>query len=310
MTDLAGLALLLENEDASYFGKVVTESNREIKRAPTVRKAADWLMAQSQPGRDGLIFSDHVSETTRYMQGHGLATIFLAGACEHETDADCRKKLTEVLERAVQYIAKAQSTQGGWHDTSKVEGHDFATIPATVIQIQALQAAENAGVSIPPGVLNDGQEYLKTSLKKGIGPAETAGALACLGRPGIGVGGLGPDGPGGGGPLDRSPAKSLQKWFDVCRSGIPVGKELKFGRAELAHYWYAQAEHHRGGDTWSAYRTSMFDRLRDAQKEDGSWPAGEGMCSGPVYAAAVWCTVLQLDNESHPSRQRTFLELE
>ena len=305
MTGLAGLALLMESEDPD---RDVLRLRKESAAAkpnaeqhwPNIRKAADWLMAQTQPNRDGLLFSNHASETTRYMQGHGLATIFLAGVCEIETDADRRKKLTDALSRAVKYIASAQSTQGGWHDTSRAEGHDFATILATVIQVQALEAAENAGVSTPLGVVNDGLIYLKKALDKGVGLTDTAARLCpCLSRP----------------TIDQGAATSQsayvvqqkwfeQKWFDDCRKRIPVGKELTFGHDELAHYYFAQAERHFGGDFWATYETKLFDRLRDAQKDDGSWPAAEGACAGPVYATAVWCTILQLDNESHPSRQR------
>ena len=292
MTGLAGLAFLMEQVQPDRGGRRVRGENKlDEKRLATIRKAADWLIAQSKPDRDGLIFSGHDSETTRYMLGHGLATIFLAGVLEHETDAERRKKLTEVLTRAVKYIASAQSSQGGWHDTSKVEGHDFAAIPATVIQIQALRAAETAGIPVYPA-LHDGPQWLKASLEKNSSPSDTAAALACLSRNEPGM-----------------QAKLSPKWIDRCRSGIPVGSDLKLGRDEFAHYYFGQTEFNRGGDFWIAYRTAMFDRLRAAQNEDGSWPAGNGTCTGQVYSTAVWCTLLQLDNDSHPSKLRILLDV-
>jgi hypothetical protein len=48
----------------------------------------------------------------------------------------------------------------------------------------------------------------------------------------------------------------------------------------------------------------MFDHLQSSQNKDGSWPAGDGISVGPVYSTALWCTVLQLDKNSHPSTQR------
>ena len=144
MTGLVGLALLMERTMHR-----TARSVRKAKYSANIRKAVDWLMDKSQAGRDGLIFSEHPSETARYMQGHGLATLFLAGVCRDEHDDARRKKLNDVLTRAVKYIVKAQSTQGGWYHTSKVEGHDFDAISATVIQIQALQAADNAGIPVP-----------------------------------------------------------------------------------------------------------------------------------------------------------------
>ena len=288
MTGMAGLAMLMhEKRGSSDLEEAPREGKREDRQSANVRKAADWLMAQSQAGRDGLLFSNHASETSRYMQGHGLATIFLAGACANETDVARSKKMTEVLSRAVRYIVVAQSSQGGWHDTSKVEGHDFANVPATVIQVQALQAAENAGIPVPQDALRDGLEHLKSSLEKRIGPVDMAAALACLGRQGI----------------NGNRTNLPQKWFEDCRSRTRKANDLKLGSDELAHYYWAQVEHNLGSDFWNVYRTAMFDRIREAQNQDGSWPAGDGLCVGKVYSAAVWCTVLQLDNNSHPSKQ-------
>jgi hypothetical protein len=267
------------------------EEEREARHSSSIRKAADWLMAQSPAGRDGLIFSGHASESSRYMQGHGLATLFLAGVCTREEDEVRRKKTEEALARAIKYIIQAQSTQGGWYDTSKIEGHDFAAIPATVTQLQALQGALNAGVPIPRGVINDGREYLRNALttRKPQSPkselADTAAALASnnLSR------------------WAESKDPLRKKWFEDCRSKLPIGGDFKFGRDELAHYYYAQAEYAHHDDAWTAYSTAIFDQLRKTQNKDGSWPAGNGTCVGPVYSTAVWCTVLQLDSDRHPS---------
>src|SRR5262249_33654885 len=100
------------------------------------------------------------------------------------------KKLTEILTHAVKYIAKAQSSQGGWYHTSKMEGHDLDMISVTAIQLQALQACENAGIPVPRETIKDGQEYLKMALGKfeKVVPAaqnhsrqgDIAAAVACI----------------------------------------------------------------------------------------------------------------------------------
>jgi hypothetical protein len=294
VTALIGLALLMEKERPTFAD---LSTPRKVKYSANVRKAVDWLVDKSQPGRDGLIFSEHASETTRYMTGHGLATLFLAGACKEESDESRRKKLTDVLTRAVRYIQKAQSSQGGWYDTSKVEGHDFASISATAIQIQALQAAANAGVSIPFETISDAQEYLKKKLqtndkaaeagKKDTRLADVAAVLACTHRLSVF---------GNSAPKDEL----REKWLKECATEIAVGNKTNFGRDELAHYYYAQALF---GDSWNGYRTAMFDHLQSSQSKDGSWPAGNGIGVGQVYSTAVWCIVLQLDKGNHPSLQ-------
>jgi hypothetical protein len=307
MTGLVGLALLMERKNPPRSSGRVIENS---KYADNVRKAAEWLMDKSQPKRDGLIYADHASETSRYMQGHGFATLFLAGAYRDEHDETRRKKLNDVLTAAVKYIVKAQSSQGGWYDTSKVEGHDFDSIAATVIQLQALQAAENAGIPVPSDTMADAKEYLKNALRKYEEmpkpvlhvrrQIDTAGALACLGQHER-------FGRGEGVAKDELREKSLT----FCRTAIPTGPDIKFGRDELVHYYYAQTVVQLDGKTWSAaYRTAVFDHLQSGQKKDGSWPGSDGISTGPVYATALWCTILQLDNRSHPSRPRDVQLLE
>ena len=308
MTGLVGLALLMERENPRT-GEFRVQVAVKAKYPDQINNAVDWLIDKSQTKRDGLIFSEHPSETTRYMQGHGLATLFLAGACQGEQDDVRRKKLIDVLVRAVKYIGKAQSSQGGWYDTSKVEGHDLATIAATAIQIQALQAAENAGIPVPNAAINDCQEYLKMALTKeekakpgqtGKRATDTAAALACRGN-------VVPFARGNG---NKEQEELREKWFKFCQAEIPIGRDSKFGRDEFAHYYYAQAVFNstEAGnksaiEAWNAYRAAMFDHLQSSQNKDGSWPAAEVLGVGQVYATAVWCIVLQLDKRSHPSRQ-------
>jgi hypothetical protein len=293
MTGLVGLALLMDTE----FGDTVS-ANYPFQ----IRKAVDWLMANSRPERDGLIFSEHASETARYMEGHGLATLFLAGVCQRENRRERPKQLTEVLTHAVKYIAKAQSSQGGWYHTSKVEGHDFAVISATAIQIQALQAAENAGIAIPGDAINSGLEYLKTAIAESAKTAadehssrlaDAAAALACRCGSVLHI-------------RRRSQYVDewCKQWFKYCEAELPLGVNASLERDAQAHYYYAQTLFNHNAETWVPYRTAIFDHLQSRQHKDGSWPAGNGISVGPVHSTAVWCTMLQLDNENYPSRSR------
>jgi prenyltransferase/squalene oxidase-like repeat protein len=299
MTGLVGLALLLELDTKEQ--PCLEEPILVRKYSAEIRRAANWLMDKADGRREGLLFSGHSSETERYMQSHGLATLFLAGAYVDAADDAQRKKLAGILGQTVNYIVKAQSTQGGWYRTSKAEGHDFDEILATALQMQALQAAENVGIPIPAGALNDGKQYLMRALRmpeeksdparKRSRQTETAAASISVYNDDLSA------------FIDRS-GKNAQReeWFKVCRTEIPVGPALAFGRDDLTHYWFAQVMFDRGGDAWSDYRTAMFDHLRSRQNKDGSWPTSDGIGVGPVYATALWCVVLQLDKKSHPSR--------
>jgi hypothetical protein len=313
MTGLAGIAMLME-------GSTV----REGKYSKEIRKAADWLMERSMKGnnRDGLIGNpDHPTETGRYMYGHGFATLFLAMTYGDEEDRERREKLKDILTRAVKYIAAAQSTQGGWFYTSKVDGHDQDEGSVTITQIQPLRACRNAGISVPKQVIKKGYDYLKNSTtarggvvyslgRGGLGaplggerPSLTAAAIACLFSAG------------------EYKDELVKKWFKYCHTAIPLnaGGGIRLGHDEYTHLYYAQAVYILGDDgwekmfgptppeqrvTWSAYRKSMFDGLVQSQNSDGSWPGGGGFSVGPVYSTAIYCIIMQLDKGAVPFYQR------
>ena len=64
-------------------------------------------------------------------------------------DVERRKKLADVLARAVQYSAEAQTSRGGWGYVSAKDGNDFDEGSVSVTQVQALRAARNAGIVVP-----------------------------------------------------------------------------------------------------------------------------------------------------------------
>jgi hypothetical protein len=305
MTGLVGLALLMEPKRPSShrFGGSGDLGMKPSKYAAEIHRAADWLIDQSGADRDGLLFTGHESERSRYMQGHGLATILLAGVVLGEGEKSQDKKYKEALRRAMSYIVKSQSSRGGWYDTSKTEGHDFDSIQATVIQIQALQAASNAGIPAPDAVIRDAKEYLESFLEKADKQkkpgdtklaADAAAALAGFFAPRPQFARLG-----------RGDQDYLrERWEKFCDAELPIGNATKFGRDELAHCYLAEEQTSIGGDSWSTYRAGLFDALQSHQNKDGSWPAGDGISVGPVYSTAVWCIVLQLDRKNHPSLQQ------
>jgi hypothetical protein len=311
MTGLSGLAMLME-------GSTVREGQYSLQ----IRKAADWLMERSQRGqnKDGLIGNpDHPTETGRYMYGHGFGLLFLACVFGDEEDRERREKLKDILTRAVKYTGNAQSTQGGWFYTSKVDGHDQDEGSVTVTQMQALRACKNAGIPVPKEVMKKGYNYLKNSTtprggvvyslgRGGMGapvggerPSLTAAAIACLFSAG------------------EYKDELVKKWFRYCRTAIPIGQAGRIGHDEYTHFYYAQSVYFLGDDgwekmfgtsdgetklTWSAYRKDMFEHLVRTQTGDGSWPAGGGFSVGPVYSTAIYCIMMQLDQGTLPMFQR------
>ena len=309
MTGLAGMAMLMEGSNV-----------REGKYALEIRKAADWCMERSMRGqnKDGLIGNpDHPTEAGRYMYGHGFGLLFLASVYGDEEDRERRDKLKDILTRAVKYTANAQSTQGGWFYTSKMDGHDQDEGSVTVTQMQALRACKNAGIPVPKEVIKKGYNYLKNST------TPRGGVVYSLGRGGAGapLGGERPSLTAAGIACLFSAGEYkdelVKKWFKYCQGAIPMGQAGRLGHDEYTHFYYAQSLYFLGDDgwekmfgtdanklTWSAYKKDMFEHLVRTQSNDGSWPSGGGFSVGPVYSTAIYTIMLQLDLGTLPIFQR------
>jgi hypothetical protein len=300
MTALGGMSLLCE-------GSTI----REGKYKDNIKRAADWLMARSMP--NGMIGNPNTpGEAGRYMYGHGFAMLFLASVVGDEEDADRRRKLVDILERAAKFSYDAQTNRGGWGYISAKEGSNFDEGSVTVTQVQALRAARNAGIAVPPDVIKMAQKYLKDSTNEQGGviyslggggggdgrPALTAAAIAC----GFSVGDY------------NSPL--LKKWIKFCQVHVPQLGGGRFGHDEYTHYYLAQAIYMLGDNgyarlfpdsreserlTWSKYRRATFENLVRSQNGDGSWSGGH---VGPVFITAVHLTILQLDNNVLPIYQK------
>jgi hypothetical protein len=302
MTALAGMALLMEGS-----------TMREGKYSDNLRRAVDWICERSQ--RNGLIGNpNNPLETQRYMYGHGFGMLFLSCVYGEEEDGDRRKKLEEILTRAAQFTAKAQTQRGGFGYISSADGSDFDEGSVTITQLQALRAARNAGIVVPKETINKSQEYLEkcTTPRGGViyslatgqaanggeRPPLTAAAIACQFS---------------AGQYDSPLAK---KWLTYCKTAISIGTAGRMGHDEYTHYYWAQVLYTLGENgyakvypdskpddrlTWSKYKKEMFKHLASTQGRDGSWQGGY---VGPIFSTTVYLTILQLDNSTLPIYQR------
>ncbi len=301
MTAVSGMAFLQE-------GSTI----REGKYHENIRRACDWLMARSSP--NGMLGNPNIpGEAGRYTYGHGFALMFLSCIYGEEEEGDRRKKLEDILTRAAKFTRDAQTNRGGWGYVSAREGSNFDEGSTTVTQVQALRAARNAGIVVPPDAIKDAIKYLKDasnnagggvvySLGGGGGgegrPALTAAAICC----GFSTG-------------DYN-SELVKKWFKFCQSHLRTIGDGRMGHDEYTHYYFAQCVYMLGDDgwnklfpdakgddriTWTKYRKSTFDNLVRSQQADGSWP---GQHAGPVFSTAVFLSIMQLDNAVLPIYQR------
>jgi hypothetical protein len=279
---------------------------REGKYRDNIRRAVNYLMDRAQP--NGLI---GLRGDFRYLQGHGLATMFLSCVVGEEENARRREKLVSILEKACKYTRDAQTSRGGWGDLTAKEGNDFDASPRTITQIQALRAARNAGIIVPNNAIKDAQNYLQDSTDDqggvryslasggGGGLALTAAAIACGFSSGDYKGDL------------------VKKWLGYFQRSHPSLLDgQRIGHDVFAHYYSAQVVYVLGEDrfkklfpdaredellTWKKYRKSVFDEFKRTQGADGCWTA---RMVGPVYVTACYLTVLQLDKAALPIYMR------
>jgi hypothetical protein len=309
MTALAGVALLME-------GSTMADG----KYQKNIRKAVDWFMERSQ--RNGLLGNpSNPTEQARYMYGHGFGMLFLASVYGEEEDGERRKKLEDILTRAVQFTGKAQTNRGGWGYVSAADGQGFDEGSVTVTQMQGLRAARNAGIVVPISIIDNAKKYLRDAttedggviyslaqggraMRGGERPPLTAAAIACSFSAG------------------EYKSDYAKKWIAFCRTRIPnITQGNRFGHDEYTHYYYAQAIYMLGEDgyaklfpksneserlLWSKYRETTFDALLKLQDEStGKWEgSGNWGHIGPVYATSVFLTMMQLDKGTLPIYMR------
>jgi hypothetical protein len=316
MTGLSGMSLLMQGSTL-----------REGKYKENIRRAVDWLMARSMP--NGMLGNPNIpGEAGRYMYGHGYALLFLSCIYGEEEEGERRRKLEDILMRAAKFTRDAQTQRestrfkdaknkplklGGWGYISAKEGNNFDEGSVTITQVQALRAARDAGIVVPPDAIQEAVNYLQESTNEQGGviyslagggggegrPALTSAAISC----GFSAGDY------------NSPL--VKKWLTFAKQAVqPVG-DVRFGQHdEYTHYYYAQAIYKLGEDgygklfpeakeadrlKWSTYRTNTFPKLMAQQAPDGSWTGGH---VGPSFITAVHLAILQLDNAVLPIYQR------
>ncbi len=301
MTGIAGTVLLMEGS-----------TMKEGKYADNIRRAVDWLLRHSQP--NGLIGEVNApNQGLGYLYGHGFSMLFLSQLYGEEDDIDMRRKLEDLLTRAVDFACKAQTSRGGWGYVSAADGNDFDEGSVSITQVQALRACRNAGIVVPKQAVDKTQDYLKKcttgrggliySLSSGGGgerPTITVAAIASMFSTG------------------EYTSPLAKQWLAFVKPQVPVNTvgSDQFGHSEYTHYYYAQVIYTLGEDgyakmfpeskpndrlLWSKYRNTFFEFLRGKQNADGSWT---GTAIGQVYTTCCYLTILQLDKGTLPIYQR------
>lgn len=312
MTALSGLALFSEGSTTA-----------KGKYKEPLRNAVEWMMSQAQ--KDGALGDrNHPGNAGRYMNQHGYATFFLSQAYGLEKDKKRKKEIEEVLEKAVEFAEKAQTSKGGWGFVSARDGGDFDEVCSSEMVMHGVFAARKADIEVSKDVIKRSLAYLekcnavstkdKDPRKRVSGlvyslanvngqarPAETAGAVALL--------------------LNAGEENDLTvSWLNYLQSTVPIGKNVRFGHDEYILFYYAQAVYQLGEEghanlrtdlkekkerrdllKWNEFRKTLYDSLVASQEQDGWW---KNSIYGDVYTTSVYLIVLQLDKANLPFCKR------
>lgn len=276
MTALVGMAFLMD-------GNTTTQG----RYAPHVDRAVKYLLHSATPS--GLIA--RTEHEPRPMFGHGFSMLFLAEVLGTTESASRSEQIQDVLRRAVQLTARAQSRFGGWIYTPDANSDEGSV---TITQLQGLRACRNAGVAVPKSVIDRAMEYLATSQNsdggirytaRGAGASRapiTAAAVCCWYNAGL------------------YDIRRAERALDYCRRTLDAHRPVG-GHDFYAHLYYAQALYVGAHKDWDEYFAKRRDYMLAIQLPEGFWWS-DGV--GDAYSTAIALIIMQLPYNRVPIMQQ------
>jgi hypothetical protein len=296
----------------------------------TLRRAVEYI-AGSDPDRGlatpwpGVVDdTGYISDNGTRMYSHAFAALFLAEVYGSSLPPRFNDLVREKLDRAVQFILRAQNLQGGWRYEANAVDSDMSV---TVCQVMALRAARNKGIKVPQSAIDAAVKYVLDSavtrntvnrfwgdgdMRRGAfkyqyrekNPIGTRASLALTGAGmttlfGAGLyddqaivrwardHGMARYGPGGESPPTiRDMAQYILDEYENHANSYPKHYFYFYG-----HYYACQAMYIAGGPWWERYFPLVRDHLLRFQDADGSWDVNN---VGRNFGTAVACVILQV----------------
>jgi hypothetical protein len=261
------------------------------KYGRNVARGVRFIMRNAQP--DGLLYRTGMKGHAMYH--HGLATLALAEAWGMSQD----QKIRGTLKRAVDRIIASQNWRGGWRYHPRPADDD---ISVTVMQLMALRACKDAGISVPKEVIEAGIEYIKRCHNpkengKDGGFAYRPGGGSGFARTGAGVLSLQVAG--------DYRAKEVRQGVEYILEHKPVGGRRVDKWYFYGHYYAAQGVYQTqsigpwGRKAWRDWYPAVTNELASGQRPDGSWHGRYDQ-----YPTAMALLVLEIPYRYLPIYQR------
>jgi hypothetical protein len=254
------------------------------KYKKTVKDGLMYLLKCQKP--DGSFRFGKDNELNMY--SNGIATVAISEAYGMTGD---KTLLLEPLQRAVNFIEGAQSSNGSWNYTVRTDG-DTSIVGW---QVQALHSAKLCkGIKVNAKVLEKAAKFLdsvasgsskyKYGYRDATSGAPTTTAVGLLCR--YYLNGWGPN------------SAAMRDGADYLMKSHKPGEKTY----DMYYFYYAtQVMHFYGGDTWNKeWNPAMRDflmkqQVKDAKniKVDGSWDPDKGLHMGPSTGRhGTTCTAL------------------
>jgi hypothetical protein len=260
--------------------------------------AVDYLLARADlvpnSPTHGYIASEGDAQSR--MHGHAFASIALAQAWSMSARTTRGKRLGEALAAAVELMQRSQGLEGAWmYEPRRTIEHENSV---TVVIVQALRAARDAGVSVDADVIAKAVAYIRRcqledgSFRYSLGSGETSVALTAAGLTTLNSAGVyeGPE-------IDRA-IEALWRRLGLREDDPDQPARFPF----YERFYLAQAlwQHSdlRLYERWVALER---ERVLAAQRPDGSWHDPQ---FGACYATAMNCLFLAIPDGLLPIFQR------
>lgn len=275
-------------------------------RAKVTERGLEYLLAHSSH-QEGEMFGyiSAQSDAHSRMHGHGYATLALAEALGMQKKLSATSKiesLQKALESAVHLIEKTQGDSGGWYYPPKRDLQHEGSI--TIVLIQALRAARNAGITVDKGVIDKAIAYVKElqkedgSFRYQLGSAQSSAALTAAGVATLNFAGV-YEGNAVEQGIDFLLRREASLEFPSSSNNIPQETFPEYGRFYTAQAFYQ----HRDPRIWRDWYRKTVKELVASQRTDGSW-SSKSSDFGSIYVTAMNCLSLEVSFGYLPIFQR------
>jgi len=220
--------------------------------------ALGWRWLLDQQGSDGCFFQDGMMTHRFYTQGQ--CTIAVCELLAMTQDPKYQKP----AERAVEYLLRTQSGEGGW----RYHPNNDSDVSVTGWVVMALQSARMAGIEVPGEHFQRVEQFLdgaahqngsRYGYRQGYEATLPMTAEALLCRQYLGW------------------ARDDPRLVDGVEWLTQPENLIDYQNNRDLYYWYyaTQVAHHMEGDYWRRWNAVMREKVPDAQvthgAESGSW---------------------------------------